>query len=483
MIAGTVTLQGSGQVTLSDYAQNTITGAAPTAALTNVNDSISGSGQLGDGELTLDNETKGVIDASGTNNQLVIDTGSGPFTNAGTIETTGAGGLVIENTTATNTGAIAAYGSGGLVIDNSTINGSGAGVVEALAAGSQVDLENAAINGGALKTANGGEIETIAGDSTVKGATFSNAGSVVVEDGTALTVIAINNTGTIALNSTGDLTMLALAANVTLKGGGQITLADVAPGAGSATNEVLADGATVAAPFSLTNMNNTILGAGLLGDGDATMKLTNQTSATIDANGANPLTIDTGNSLANAGTLVATGAGGLFIDDTLINTGMIEANGGNVTVGDDLSGPGKSEIFSSSDIELKGSSNKAAIIFENDTTDTGVLVLDHSIVAGGLAAFTGTVAGLYHDGTNSDTLDLQDINFASGVTWSFKENANGQQGVLSVKDHLGDTANVTLLGQYLAASVTETSATSSLFQTSVDHITNTIGTLIATNFR
>jgi hypothetical protein len=69
------------------------------------------------------------------------------------------------------------------------------------------------------------------------------------------------------------------------------------------------------------------------------------------------------------------------------------------------------------------------------------------------------------------------------VTWSFKENVNGQQGVLSVKDGLGDTAKVTLLGQYLAAGGTAHAGTSTLFQLSSDTVTNTTGTLVTTSFK
>ena len=89
-----ITLQGGGQLTLSDSSANVIFGTDPSVTLTNVDNTISGAGQLGEGQMTLVNE--GTIDATGTN-ALVIDTGSNVITNAGTIEATGAGGLIINS--------------------------------------------------------------------------------------------------------------------------------------------------------------------------------------------------------------------------------------------------------------------------------------------------------------------------------------------------------------------------------------------------
>ncbi|RUW43878.1 adhesin, partial [Mesorhizobium sp. M1A.F.Ca.ET.072.01.1.1] len=50
-----VTLEGGGQVVLSDSAANVISGTGPDVTLVNVDNTISGAGQLGDGMLGLDN--------------------------------------------------------------------------------------------------------------------------------------------------------------------------------------------------------------------------------------------------------------------------------------------------------------------------------------------------------------------------------------------------------------------------------------------
>jgi hypothetical protein len=87
-----ITLNGGGQVTLSDSSANVICGTAPDVTLTNVDNTISGAGQLGAGELTLVNQ--GTIAATG-NNALVVDTGPNLVINSGTLESNGNGGLSI----------------------------------------------------------------------------------------------------------------------------------------------------------------------------------------------------------------------------------------------------------------------------------------------------------------------------------------------------------------------------------------------------
>ena len=75
------------------------------------------------------------------------------------------------------------------------------------------------------------------------------------------------------------------------------------------------------------NVNNTILGAGTIGHlGNGKLTLTNDAAGTIDANvSGQTLTIDTGNSVSNAGLLEATAGGILDMQDAVNNTGLLEA--------------------------------------------------------------------------------------------------------------------------------------------------------------
>ncbi|PBB91593.1 hypothetical protein CK215_15040 [Mesorhizobium sp. WSM3864] len=114
-----VTLEGGGQVVLSDSAANVISGTGPDVTLVNVDNTISGAGQLGDGMLGLDN--KGTIIASGSN-ALVIDTGGSIVINSGTLEATGSGGLVVAGGLA-NSGMLSA--NGGNIVIHGEVTGDG----------------------------------------------------------------------------------------------------------------------------------------------------------------------------------------------------------------------------------------------------------------------------------------------------------------------------------------------------------------------
>ncbi|WP_259235278.1 VCBS domain-containing protein [Bradyrhizobium elkanii] len=114
-----LTLNGGGHVTLSDDDHNIVAGTASNVTLDNVDNVISGAGQIGQGSLTLSNE--GIIDATGTH-ALVIDTGANVIANAGTLEATGAGGLVLASAVA-NSGLI--WANGGTVTAEGEVTGSG----------------------------------------------------------------------------------------------------------------------------------------------------------------------------------------------------------------------------------------------------------------------------------------------------------------------------------------------------------------------
>ena len=112
-----LTLTGGGHVALSDNDGNFIFGGAADAVLNNIDNTISGAGQIGGGQLKLING--GTIDANG-GHALVIDTGATTVTNTGLLEASGSGGLVIESNV-DNTGNIWANGG------NVTIHGDVAG--------------------------------------------------------------------------------------------------------------------------------------------------------------------------------------------------------------------------------------------------------------------------------------------------------------------------------------------------------------------
>ena len=86
------------------------------------------------------NQSKGVIDANQSSDLLI---GGVALTNAGLLESTSTGGLVLVT---------------------GPINNSASGVIGAFGAGSTVTLENDSVSGGTLETAGGGEIVVGGGD-------------------------------------------------------------------------------------------------------------------------------------------------------------------------------------------------------------------------------------------------------------------------------------------------------------------------------
>ena len=169
-----VKLTGGGKVTLSDSAQNIIetTAASPATALENVDNTITGAGEIdGSNGLALLNDAGGTIDATGADHGLLIGTVS--LTNKGVLEDTGAGGLQVASAAVANTG----------------------GTISAAGAGAHVDLENTAIRGGALETSGGGLIDVVgtvtledstAADAITVAGDVAGAGTLAVEDGTTI---------------------------------------------------------------------------------------------------------------------------------------------------------------------------------------------------------------------------------------------------------------------------------------------------------
>jgi VCBS repeat-containing protein len=123
ILVESVKLQGGGHVTLSDNDQNVIFGGASNATLVNVDNTISGAGQIGAGQMTFVNS--GTIIADGAH-ALVIDTGANVVTNSGTLESTGTGGMVVESDVA-NIGNL--WANGGNITVHGDVTGHGSALI------------------------------------------------------------------------------------------------------------------------------------------------------------------------------------------------------------------------------------------------------------------------------------------------------------------------------------------------------------------
>jgi autotransporter passenger strand-loop-strand repeat protein len=452
LLIDAVRLAGGGAVTLSDSAFNDVTGVAAGGTLDNIDTTISGAGVIG-GSLALTNETGGAIDATGTN-QLLIDTGHDKFVNRGVIEAT-TGTLVIQDSILVNTGTI--FSAGTLNIVASKINNT-AGIIAANGPAAGIYLYGAKIFGGTLATPGNAVIQTLGSAASFLNAVTIIAGSTVrVSDATTLALEGtITNDGTIDVNGTGDATTLQIGpGHVRLTGGGEVQLSD------DSGNSISGARAGVA----LDNADNTIVGAGEIGN-NSNRRLTLSNGGTIDAHGNRTLVIDTGNTVSNRGVMEATGSGGLTIDDTVANTGTIEANGGDVTIMGNLTGKGWAEIFGNSTMEFAaaaGHSETNAVVFESGSA--GLLKLD---VANN---FSGTVAGF----AAGDDIELVDFRW-SGTPQITKATATTAGGITTTSVTIKDGSQGIVL-KLVSASASEFPPSTSAYSLSSDNSRGDPGTL------
>ncbi|MDC7698454.1 type I secretion C-terminal target domain-containing protein, partial [Vogesella indigofera] len=255
-----------------------------------------------------------------------------------------------------------------------------------------------------------------------------NAGTLTIADGAIMPLGGvIDNSGTIALAAAGSDTVLELLFPAAeLSGGGQLLLSD------SAQNVIV--GGT--ADTVLHNVDNTIAGAGQLGAGQ--LQLLNQ--GTIVASGNNALVIDTGShAVDNRGTLAATGSGGLLIESDLLNSGVLWANHGNVTVQGDVSGDGEAVISGAAVLALEGAVVQAqSVQFADDAS--GTLQLANA------TAFDGSISGF--DAGNR--LALLDVAFVANSQLHYLANDDGSGGRLTVSDGI-NSAQLALDGVYTAS--------------------------------
>jgi hypothetical protein len=122
---------------------------------------------------------------------------------------------------------------------------------------------------------------------------------------------------------------------------------------------------------------------------------------------------------------------------TVANGGFELVESGSIDSGVTISG-------GTFDVASGGSTGSGPVTFAS--SGGGTLQLDASVSFGGLVAGFGA----------PDHLDLRDIAFGSSTSVSFVEAAGGTSGTLTVTDG-AHTANITLLGQYMASQFTSAS--------------------------
>jgi hypothetical protein len=421
---------------------------------------------------TFDNQTT-------ANSNIIRQTGTGVFDNAGLFDKTAASG------SSTTTISTAFNNTGTLEVDAGTVDltgggsdsGSftGAGTLEfgggtaTVATGSSVTAANVLVAGGTVNLSGGsfapanltitsGTVNLGANNATVT--TFTQSGGELAGTGT-LTV-----SGATALS--GENAMEG--GSTSLRQGNLVAQGPLTITGGNGIAAVIDGGWTLTADGTTNWTSGTIdFGAAFVGLIGGTNTFVNAAGATFDdqnsatntffngifqesgtgvfdnaglfdktaASGASTTVISTafnnsGTLEVDAGTVDLTGGG-------VVNSGKLWADGGNLTVTGSLTGSGSDEITGNSMIEFGGAvASGQAMSF--DTGSTGTLLLDKS------QSFAGTVAGLAQNGSNF--LDLSDITFGAATKATYS--GTSSSGTLQVTDGT-HTAEISLLGNYTAS--------------------------------
>ncbi len=402
------TLRGRGQVILESGAIR----GGQGVVLTNLDNTISGSGDLADDDYELVNAARGVIDANDKKSALQISDDGDSLINAGLVEATDRATLAIL--------------SG--VIDDS------AGGTLLAGGHSTITLGQADVIGGVLDTEGKGVITTTdQGMAELDGTNFNvrNEGGIVVGDGQSLAIEGvIVNSGRIDLDGATDTTLLRIMpAGATLGGGGRIVM-----------RSRFAEIAGLSSGAMLTNQAGEILGRGKLGAGK--LQLVNDGAGVIAGTTGGVLTIDTGNhTVINDGLIASRGSGSVVIAGAVTNNGALEADAGTLSVMGAVGGAGSGVV---------ASGTLAFAAFFDEAVDFeaagGVLELAQS------QSYSAAISGF--SATGATSLDLGDIGFVSAGEASYSGTATS--GVLTVTDGT-HTASVNLVGDYLAATFTAAS--------------------------
>jgi hypothetical protein len=307
---GNVTLSGTGSIVISSGSG--ISGAGPGGTLVNQS-TITGAGNI-ENDITLNNTSSGVVNANQSSTPLYVGRFLAAGTNAGLMEATGGGQLVIGSIDLNNVGGtLSASGTGSSV----TFAGQGEG--------------GQTITGGTFTTSSGGVIYT--DNSTTLDGTNGNT---ITNAGTLILPAVGNNPGSSfqgAFNNTGSIQILSNASSgvgLNIPAGQTFTLS----GSGSLT---MGDGTSNAYNNNNSISGNIFVNQQLVQGTGAIQHLNGFTNTgTVNANipvGTNglQLTIYSTGTTSNTGTLEATKGGGLFIQGEAINNkgGTVKAVGKN----------------------------------------------------------------------------------------------------------------------------------------------------------
>jgi len=447
-----------GLILLSNSAQNSIISDGAGTQFSNAS-IIRGAGTIGDGWLRLYNSPVGRINANQAVGLTIVADAAAVTAgtentnyNAGTVATTGAGGLTIDGAF-NNAGILEALGTGALTIDgqhlatNPGVYGGG-GIVEVFAGSSIVLKNNAEVTSQAyISISAGGLMKTTSGDTadTVEDNLISSGAFNVAANSTAIFEGTWQNSGAVNLNGSA-----AGAAQIEIEAGNNWTLLD----AGTVTlngfnDSIISQGAGT----ELRNRGNTIQGAGTIGDTNMTIENDygstinamvegSSKTLTLDATAYDPSTQTT--FINNGGTVEASSGATLDIDSAMYNSQYLIANAGStVDAQDAVFGPGLSIIRGNGSMEFGAEADNDVRYAQGSG---GQLILDDS------AQFFGNIYQM----TVGDSVDLRDFAFTnpSAMKVGGDSGFGTLDGALQITNGTSLSSNLYLEGNYQSAAWT-----------------------------
>ncbi len=396
-IENAVDLIGGGSILMEGAAARIADslGAADTGQLTNVNNTISGRGSIGQNRTQLTNN--GTIRANFGGAQLIIDPGAGNMVNDGLMEATQLATLRLDNGTYNNLGGtIRAQADsfvqlfGGPTIINGTLETVGTGIIETGNATAAV-LDNVTLNG-LLRINNTDNLELI-------GTLTDNASSIIRIDSTVSSTDLIIE-GAVTLTGGGTVEMVTSAARILDVGGladtGHLINSDhLIKGQGNIgfNRTQITNHGTIRADITGTTLDIDPGTGGLLNDSlleadnGATLRLTagayTNTLGTIRAQTASIVELTSGPTITN-GTLQT------------IGTGVIQTGNATNVVLNDVTLDGLLRINNTDNIELTGTftDNATSVIRIDSTVSVTDLLIEGpvTLTGGGTIKMAGSGA-------------------------------------------------------------------------------------------
>ncbi|UPU01313.1 VCBS domain-containing protein [Bradyrhizobium barranii subsp. apii] len=312
----------------------------------------------------------GVLTVTGSTGFTSIDRATINISVTGNLHETASAG-VISNSTINNLGSLSET-QAMLAFVNDTIFGGSLGAI--VANGGTITFDNVHLDGTSLDATSGGLIESVAGSANSFNNVTLKAGAVF--DDSAASALHVSGT----LNNGGKIEFFnfakaILTGDTTVIGNGEIKLD---PG-----SSILNSGAH----HTLDLDGGTIDGAGTIGNGDHSLTLDIGVSGTLEANGSQPLAVNTGNSVTSSGLIEAVHAS-LDFDDAVFNTfGTITADqGGTIDFGNGLTNGGIVNVHAGSEVDVSGN-----LVNNGTVLDSGVLKVDNLSGTGAVNVNNGTL--------------------------------------------------------------------------------------------